>query len=160
MPFRNLPTLRLVAVCAALATAGLFLLAHRGEAQEETATLYVSGIVIGKRNTALVRLHNASPSVGDVFTVEYRVRHTDGGQTLYAVPAGAPLRPGQTLELDLGAIVNDFRAGQELPDFEGPVQFVAFGTGGVFRSFGPDSVVAEALQEQRRARFAPLVEWR
>ncbi len=152
--------LRLPLCLALAAVAGLVTLTLHGQAQEETATLYVSGLTVGKKQTALVRIHNASPSAADIISVEYRIRHTDAGQTLFLAPAGAPVRSGETLELDLGAIVNAHRASIDLGEFEGPVQFVAFGTGGVFRSFGPETMVVEAQQKEGRATFAPVVEWR
>ena len=154
------PAALLGLLAAATLVAAVFVL--RAGAQESGATVYVSGIEIGRKDRALVRFHNASTFAGDVYSVNYTVRHTDAGQPLSFPGAGdgARLRPGETIELDLGPIVNTYRAGLELGEFDGPVQLVAFGSGGIMNEFGPDTVIVQAIQKDGGASFAPLVEWR
>ena len=153
------PLLPAVLVAATVTCAAFFAL--RGEAQDSDATAYVSGLRIGKRAQAIVRLHNASRHPGDTYSVHYTVRHTEAGQSLSLPGAGdgARLSPGQTIELDLETIVNQYRATFGVGGFDGPVQFVAFGTGGV-NPFGAETVSVEAVQVEGAAKFEPLVEWR
>jgi len=122
-------------------------------------TLYISGLEIGRGRKAIVRLRNTSTHLSDVLTVNYTVRDPSIGHPLSQIGIGAQLLAGQTLELDLGAIVNAYRASLEVSGWDGPVQFVAFGDGGHFGDFGPETVQVEALQTVKRATFAAHVEW-
>jgi len=124
-------------------------------------TLYISGLDIGPKKQVIVRLRNTSTHASDVLSVHYTVRDPSAGVPLSQPGAGngAQLRPGDTLELDLGAIVNAFRAEREVSGWNGPVHFVAFGTGGNFGDFGPETVQVEAVQTVGRARFTAAVEW-
>ena len=133
-----------------------------GEARaEDESTLYISGLDIGPGKKAIVRLRNTSTRAADTLTVHYTVRDPSIGHPLSALGAGigARLAAGDTLELDLGEIVDAHRATQEVGGWDGPVQFVAFGTGGQFGDFGPETVQVEAVQKVKRAQFTLPVEW-
>lgn len=156
----------LLAVLAA-ATAAAALVAVRSEPAEAAgiATLHVTGLDIGKKESAIVRLHNTSTHASDVFSVHYTVFAHD---TLFDNPValslpgagnGAQLRAGDTLELDLGEIVAAYRARQGAGTWDAPIRFVAFGTGGNFERFGPETIVAEALQTRRGATYQANVHW-
>ena len=125
----------------------------------DSTTLYISGLDIGPGRKAIVRLHNTSTHASDVFSVNYTVRDPSIGHPLSQLGIGAQLRPGDTLELDLGAIVDAYRATLEVSGWDGPVQFVAFGEGGNFAEFNAETVQVEALQTIKRAKFAAHVEW-
>lgn len=158
MPLRPLLALAL-ALLALLGSAAC----SPGEAQEAPATLYVSGMRIGGRSRAVVRLRNCAPSSSGLFYVHYTVRATEAGQALSlpaAGPQGAALIAGRTLELDLGAIVNAYRKSLGVGPYEGTVQFVAYGEGGTNADFGPDTVHVDASQAEGAARFQAAVEWR
>ena len=122
-------------------------------------TLYISGLDIGRGRKAIVRLRNTSTHLSDVLTVNYTVRDPSRGHPLSKIGIGAQLRPGDTLELDLGAIGDAHRASLEISGWDGPVQLVAFGDGGHFGDFGPETVQVEAIQTIKRAKFAANVEW-
>lgn len=127
-----------------------------------TATLHVTGLDIGKGERALVRLHNAGKSS---FVVSYTVfAHdtlNDNPVALSALGAGdgARIFAGDTLELDLGPIVDAYRAQQEVGPWDAAIRFVAFGTSAGDERFGPETIVAEALQVRGRAAFPAVVTW-
>ncbi len=134
----------------------------RGTAKADgDVTLYVSGFDIGPKKTASLRLTNVSPSVADVYSIQLTVREIDQGIVIRRpVGDGARLFRGQTLELEIGDVVDQFRAGFELSGWDGAVQVVAFGTGGVLNDFGPDTVLVEAVQTEGKASYGVVVEWR
>ena len=156
-----------LAAVATLTVTALTILALRAgtaTAQDPTRILYVSGLEIdGSRPTAIVRLTNGSDHASDTMSVHYTIRGPAAGAPMSlpgAGPIGASLRPGRTLELDLGAIVTAYRKSLGLGPYTGPVQFVASAEGGIFRKFGPDVVAVDATQISGRARYQALVEWR
>lgn len=158
---------RRVAAIAALlalaaAAAGTWAL-RPARAQEAARTLWITGLRIdGTKSRALVRLTNAGTTGADVFAVHYTVQAVNAGEPLSTVaagPTGAYLGRGDTLDLDLGAIVAAYRKSLGVPGFAGPVRFVAFADAGG-RPFGPDVIQVSAVQTEGTARWEPPVEWR
>jgi len=159
-------TTLLLVLAAVLAGTLAVVLTRPGEARAVgIATLHVEGLDVGRGQRAIVRLHNTSEHPADVYSVNYTVY---AQQTLSDTPValsqpgagvGARLAPGQTLELDLGAIVDAYRAQQEVGPWDAPLRLVAFGTGGSFLAFGPGSVQVEALQTDGSATYAAPVRW-
>lgn len=133
-------------------------------AQEAPWTLYVSGLRIGGKSRAVVRVRNTSGRSLDFYALHYTVRDVDGValSRVGAGPSGAALRAGHTLDLDLGEIVDRYRAEFGVGPFSGPVQFVAYSEDGpaATRPFGPDVVQVEAVQTEGRATYTAVVEWR
>ena len=155
----------LLLILSALLSVGaaVGLRARQAAAQEEVWTLYVSGMSVGGKSRALLRLTNVAPEGGgDLYFVHYTVRATNGAHIsrLGAGPVGAQLLPGQTLELDLGLIVDQYRASLGMSGFVGPVQLVAFGEGGATDVFSPRTVKVEAVQQEGQAQFPAVVKWR
>lgn len=151
-------------VVAALAAIGAGVAALRpARAQDAAATLWITGLRIdGARARALVRLTNTATAGLDVHAVHYTVQATIGGEPLSAVAAGASgafLGPGETLDLDLGLIVTQYRKSLGVPAFSGPVRFVAFAYS-PGKPFGPDVIQVSAVQTEGTTRYEPLVEWR
>jgi hypothetical protein len=96
-------------------------------------------------------------------SVHYTVQGPATGSAMStpgAGSSGASLRPGRTLELDLGLIVNNYRKSLGLGTYTGPIEFVASAEGGIVRKFGPDTVTVDASQTQGSTTFQALVEWR
>lgn len=158
------PRARALLVAAALLAVGVGVWALRpARAQEAVKTLWITGLRIdGARARALVRLTNTGSSGLDVHAVHYTVQATNGGEPLSAVaagPTGAFLGAGDTLDLDLGAIVTAYRKSLGVPGFSGPVRFVAFADS-PGRPFGPDAIQVSAVQTAGTTRWEPLVEWR
>ena len=159
---RNAIVLMLLAAAAA---AGALVVVRPDAARAEgTATLHVTGLDIGRGESAIVRLHNTSTH-SDSFSVHYTVYAHD---TLFDNPValslpgagnGAILRAGDTIELDLGEIVAAYRLQQGAGAWDAPLRFVAFGTGGNTERFGPETIVAEALQSRGGATYPANVTW-
>lgn len=153
----------LLALLAAVATAAALWFARPAPVRAaETATLHVTGLDVGPRERAVVRLYNSSRQA---FAVHYTVFALD---TLYESPValslpgagvGAQLLPGDTLELDLGEIVTAYRAQQGASAWDAPIRFVAFGTTSGAERFGPETILAEALQTEGGATYRPAVTW-
>jgi hypothetical protein len=159
--------LALTMVLAAAAGAAAWFVLGPARAQDAVSpagTLYVSGLHIGGKSArAVVRLVNTSTHLSDQYRVRYTVQATGAGEALSlpgAGPDGAVLGAGRVLELDLGAIVNRYRATIGVGPYSGPVRFVAFGDRGAYSNFGPATVHASVVQTEGAARFEPLVEWR
>lgn len=155
----------LVGLCAALGATAISLarVPRQAAAQEQTRTLYVTGLHIGGKTRAVVRLTNTSPNAADAFALHYTVQAANAGESLSlpgAGVSGAPIYNGHTLELDLGAIVNAYRASRDAGPFTGPVRLVAFADDGAYLPFGPETVHVTAVQTEGAARFEPLVQWR
>ncbi len=124
--------------------------------------LYVSGMrIAAAKPIAFVRLTNTSPNAADVFSVHYTIRDTLSGASLSTPGAGlgAQLAPGHVLELDLGKIVALYRQSLEASTFTGPVEFVAFGEGGAFRSFASDTIQVETEQHEGAAVHEGVAQW-
>lgn len=160
----TLPPLLPAALTAAAVAAGgaAAWLASPARAQAVGESLYISGMTIGPGAKAVVRLYNSSENFGDTIRVHYTVRETASGGAISLPIAGdgAPVNGGRMLELDLGAIVAARRKELGLKPFRGPVQFVAFGEGGVERHFTRDVIVVEARQTLGKAVFDAPVHWR
>ncbi len=158
-------TLLLIALAVAAGAAALFATRAAPARALGTATLHVTGLDVGKGRRAIVRLYNTSTHASDVFAVHYTIYALDtlnGNPVALSRPGagnGAQLIPGDTLELDLGAIVAAYRAERELGAWDAPIRFVAFGAGGNFERFGPETIAATALQTDGKATFAPAVTW-
>ncbi len=132
----------------------------KARAQDPTHTLYISGLHVGKKFKAIVRLTNISPDGADAYTVNYRVRDAATATLISRPGLAAELRSGRTLELDLGVIVTAYRDELEInPKFTAPVQFLAVGEGGFFRPFSPETVAVEAFQTDGKATYAVNVKW-
>lgn len=156
------PAAPVVALVVGSLAAALLPGCTRSEAQEENAALFISGMRIGGGSRAVVRLRNVAPG-STVYFVHYTIRATDAGQPLSlpaAGPQGAPLIAGDTLELDLGGIVNAYRRSLGAGSYSGTVQFVAFAEGGGGHPFGPETVAVDATQAEGSARFQANVAWR
>jgi hypothetical protein len=137
-------------------------LAARPSRAQTSSVLHVSGMALaGSKPVAIVRLTNASPNPADIFSVHYTVRDVSAGIPLSHPGAGigAELRPGRSIELDLGKIVTQYRAGVDVGPFTGPIQFVAYGEGGSLREFGPDTIHVEVRQVEGSAVRDAAVEW-
>lgn len=151
--------------CAA-AAAGASFAARRADAQEQSGypgTVYVSGLRIdGKKSRVIVRFTNTSPNLADTYKVHYTVEAPDGNPLtlLGAGIDGAPLVGRRSLELDLGAIVADYRRSVGVGPYAGPVRLVVSGEPGAYTMFGPETVHVAVVQTEGAARFEPLVEWR
>lgn len=160
-PSRARTAVSLLLVAAALG-AGIWALVP-ARAQEAAATLWITGLRIdGTRARALIRLTNTGKAGIDVHSVHYTVQATNAGEPLSAVaagPSGAFLGSGDTLDLDLGAIVTAYRKSLGVPGFSGPVRFVAFADS-AGQPFGPDVIQVSAVQTEGTLRYEPLVEWR
>jgi len=131
-------------------------------AQDRVKTLVVSGLQIGvaKSPHAWVRIRNCTKT--ESFTVHYTVQSVDGEPLSApgAGPSGVVLFAGRTLDLDLGAVVAQYRAQFEAGPFTGPARLVAYGEGGIFETFGPETIHVSAHQVEAPAKFEPMVEWR
>ncbi len=163
VPRLSVPVIALAALAAVVggvaATTPVFRPPRALAATSET--LYVSGLEIGKGRRALVRLRNVAASGGDVYSVHYTVRDPAGGVPISLPGAGdgARLAPGETLQLDLGPLVDAYRAERGLGPYEGPVQFVAFGTAGAIEAFGRETIVPEGIQSIGKATYEVAAEW-
>jgi hypothetical protein len=154
----------LTALVAAAAASAAVVMTRPGDARATgTATLHVTGLDIGKGEKAVIRLHNTTSSS---YLVHYTVfaHDTLNGNpvALSALGAGdgARLFGGDTLELDLGPIVTAYRAEQEAGEWDAPLRFVAFGSDGLSgERFGPETIVAEALQTRGKATYRADVTW-
>jgi hypothetical protein len=154
---------KLALTVAALAVVAALVATLRPVKADVTHTLYVSGMkVAGKKRIAIMRLTNTSPDAADVFYVHYTIRDALSGNAVSMPGAGlgAQLSPGKTIELDLGAIITQWRLANEVTSlYSGDVQVVAFGEGGFYRSFGPDVVHVEIEQHEGRAIHDAAVQW-
>lgn len=137
---------------------------HDAGAQEVTPLLYISGMRIdGEKPVAIVRLTNVSENSSDIMSFHYTIRGPDSGAPMSTPGAGSTgvaLRPGRTVELDLGKIATGYRRSLGLGPYKGPVQFVATASGGLVRKFGKDTVQVDAQQTQGSAKYQVNVEWR
>ena len=154
---------KLVLTVAAVALVAGLVATLRPVKADLAHSLLVSGMkVAGKRRIAIVRLTNTSPDAADVFYVHYTIRDglTGAAVSLPGAGLGAQLSPGKTVELDLGAIVTQYRLSNDVTStYSGDVQFVAFGEGGFYRSFGPGVVHVEVEQHEGRAIHDAAVQW-
>ena len=124
--------------------------------------LYVSGMRIdGVKPVAHVRLTNTSTAPSDVYSVHYTIRETGAGIPISDPGAGlgAQLLPGRTLDLDLGAIVTQYRAARGAGPYSGTVQFVAFAEGGLAHDFGPQVIHVECTQSEGAALYDGVAQW-
>jgi hypothetical protein len=150
---------------AAAAAAAAFLApSPDARAQEVTPLLYISGMRIdGEKPVAILRLTNTSENPSDIMSFQYTIRGPDSGAPM-STPGGGPtgvaLRPGRTVELDLGKIATGYRRSLGLGPYTGPVQFVATASGGLVRKFGPGTVHVDAQQTHGKAKYQASVEWR
>lgn len=158
----------LLACCAAggaVAAGAAFLAGTRdARAQEVTPLLYISGMRIdGEKPVAIVRLTNTSENSSDIMSFHYTIRGPDSGAPMSTPGAGSTgvaLRPGRTVELDLGKIATGYRRSLGLGPYTGPVQFVATASGGLVRKFGKDTVQVDAQQTLGSTKYQANVEWR
>lgn len=155
------PLLITAAAAGGAAGVGAALLTRPARAQSVTDSLFISGMSIGPGRKAVVRIYNSSENFGDTVRVHYTIRETFSGGAISLPIAGdgAPVNGGRMLELDLGKIVAARRKQLGLGPFVGPVQFVAFGEGGVERHFTRDVIVVEARQSIGQATFDAPVQW-
>lgn len=157
--------MRLAAVPAVLALAAAAAIAVRQAGPARGAgpgTLWISGMRIdGTKPAARVRLTNVSASPSDVYSVHYTIRETGAGIPISepAAGLGAQLLPGHALDLDLGAIVTQYRAAHGAGPYGGTVQFVAFAEGGLAHDFGPEVIHVECTQIEGSAIFEGVVQW-
>ena len=139
--------------------AGLVVVRERADAVGENV-VYVSGLRVGKRTSAIVRIHNPAPTINGTYTITYLVREPDGGRPLSRIGAAVEIRSGETLELDIGKIVRDHLSGAGAnPNYSGPVQFVAFNNAEISDPFGPDTTIVTGLQTEGGARYTLPVLW-
>jgi len=154
--------LALIVVALALAAGGLFV-ALRPARAEQRRTLYVSGLkVLGKKRVSIVRLTNTSDQAADSFLVHYTIRDAATGDPVSQPGAGlgAQILPGRTLELDLGAIIAQYRLSFDVTSpYSGAVQFVAYGEGGFYHTFGPDVIHVEIEQHEGSAIHDGAAAW-
>ncbi len=156
--------MRFLAVVAAVLTLAAVLFATFRPVHADAAKLlYVSGLrVAAGKPVCIVRLTNTSPDAADVFYVHYTIHDaaTGTGVSAYGAGAGAQLSPGKTLQLDLGAIITQYRLSMDVTStYSGAVQFTAYGEGGFFRSFGPDVIHVEVEQHEGAAIHDGAVQW-
>lgn len=152
----------------AIAVIGLALLAttwlalRPGVAQEAPAeTLYITGLQIGPRTKAIVRLRNIDPASEGSTVFDYRVLDPAAGQVVIPIQVGqgARILPGRMLELDLSTIVRNWRIANEIGRYAGPVTFQAQAAPDLLVEFGSANIAVEAVQTVRGARYGGAVEW-
>jgi hypothetical protein len=156
--------MRFLAVVAAVLTLAAVLFAtFRPVHADASKLLYVSGLrVAANKPVCIVRLTNTSPDAADVFYVHYTIHDAVAGAPVSASGAGlgAQLSPGKTVQLDLGAIITQYRLSLDVTStYSGAVQFTAYGDGGFYRSFGPDVIHVEVEQHEGAAIHDGAVQW-
>ncbi len=152
---RRLSFAGLLVVLTALAA----VFVSRAAAEPEPGVAYVSGLEIGPRKAALLRIANVSPSRFSYAAI-YTVIAEDGNPL--AVFTNIPVGFDDTLELDVGKAVNAHRLAVN-PDagtFAGRVQLIVRGEGGFdIEPFGQQTVVVEGVQKDRAATYQAAVDW-
>lgn len=139
--------------------AGLVVVRERADAVGENV-VYVSGLRLGKRTEAIVRIHNPAPTINGTYTITYLVRESESGRPLSRLGAAVEIRSGETLELDIGQIVKNHLSGAGVnPNFSGPVQFVAFNNAEISDPFGPETAIVTGIQTEGKAAFSLPVIW-
>jgi hypothetical protein len=152
-----------LAALAVLTLVGVLVATLRPVRADAAQALYISGLrVAAKQRVSIVRLTNASPDAPDVFYVHYTIKDAATGLPVSRPGAGdgAELRPGRTLELDLGAIITQYRLSLGVEStYSNPVQFTAYGEGGYFHSFGSGVIHVEVEQHEGAAIHDGAVQW-
>jgi hypothetical protein len=153
-----------LAVVAALLTLAAILFATSGPVHADAAqSLYISGLrVAADKPVSIVRLTNTSPDAADVFYVHYTIHDAASGAAVSRLAAGdgAQLRAGRTLELDLGAIIAQYRQSLDVTStYSGAVQLTAYGEGGYYHSFGSGVIHVEVEQHEGAAIHDGAVQW-
>jgi hypothetical protein len=161
---RTMPAMRLFAAAVAVAALAAVLVATLRPVHADAAqALYISGLkVAGDKPVSIVRLTNTSTYAADVFHVHYTIHDAAGGVAVSSPGAGdgAELRAGHTLELDLGAIITQYRLSYDITTpYSGDVQFTAYGDAGYFSSFNSGVIHVEVEQHDGAAIHDAAVQW-
>jgi len=156
--------MRLLAFSLVLAAVAAVLAATLSTVHADDAQfLNISGLrVAANKPVSIVRLTNASPNAADVFYVHYTVHDAATGVAVSRPGAGdgAQLRPGRTLELNLGAVITQYRLANDVTStYSGAVQFTAYGEGGVFKAFNSGVIHVEVEQHEGGAIHDGAVQW-